>query len=370
MSHCGLKIAAFCWLLTSVRVMAFDPPTPADADFFEAKVRPILIARCQECHVGEKAKSGLRLDSREALLTGGDSGPAAVASKPAESLLVDVISYRSAIQMPPKAKLPEAEIAILIDWVRRGLPWPNSKPTAPISSADKPDAPRFTDNQLSHWAFQPVRRVEPPAVKGLAWVRSPLDHFVLAELEARSLSPAREADRRTLLRRVSFDLIGLPPTPEEVTDFLTDPAPDAFERVVDRLLASPRYGERWARHWLDVARYADSNGLDENLAYANAFRYRDYVVKAFREDKPYDQFLVEQIAGDLIGLRGEGRELSDKTVSTSPASLSLNAQPSTLSNPSPPPASSPSEPRCWPKTIRSKCRWTSSTSRSIRCRAQ
>ena len=300
MSHCGLKIVALCWLLMPVRVMAFDPPPPADAEFFEAKVRPILIARCLECHVGEKAKSGLRLDSREALLTGGDSGPAAVVNKPAESLLVDVISYRSAIQMPPKAKLPDSEIAILTDWVRRGLPWPNSKPSVPTSSTDKPDGPRFTDAQLGHWAFQPVRRLEPPAVKGLAWVRSPIDRFLLAELEAKSLSPAREAGHRTLLRRVTFDLIGLPPTPEEVSEFLTDLAPDAFERVVDRLLASPRYGERWARHWLDVARYADSNGLDENLAYANAYRYRDYVVKAFRDDKPYDQFLVEQIAGDLL----------------------------------------------------------------------
>ena len=349
MMHRGFRIVSICWALLPAWAMAFDPPAPADAEFFEAKVRPLLIARCQECHVGEKAKSGLRLDSREALLAGGDSGPAAVVSKPAESLLIDVISYRSAIQMPPKAKLPDAEITILTEWVRRGLPWPNSKPSAPIPSSDKPDAPRFTDEQLAHWAFQPVRRAEPPAVKGLAWVRSPLDRFILAELEAKSLSPAREADRRTLLRRVSFDLIGLPPTPEEVSDFLTDSAPDALERVVDRLLASPRYGERWARHWLDVARYADSNGLDENLAYANAYRYRDYVVKAFREDKPYDQFLVEQIAGDLMTAdaaiqteapltltlspqsRGEGTRGGANRVGTDGVStLSLNPTPSPL----------------------------------------
>ena len=349
MMHRGFRIVSICWALLPAWAMAFDPPAPADAEFFEAKVRPLLIARCQECHVGEKAKSGLRLDSREALLAGGDSGPAAVVSKPAESLLIDVISYRSAIQMPPKAKLPDAEITILTEWVRRGLPWPNSKPSAPIPSSDKPDAPRFTDEQLAHWAFQPVRRAEPPSVNGLAWVRSPLDRFILAELEAKSLSPAREVDRRTLLRRVSFDLIGLPPTPEEVSDFLTDSAPDALERVVDRLLASPRYGERWARHWLDVARYADSNGLDENLAYANAYRYRDYVVKAFREDKPYDQFLVEQIAGDLMTAdaaiqteapltltlspqsRGEGTRGGANRVGTDGVStLSLNPPPSTL----------------------------------------
>ena len=343
MMHRGFRIVSICWALLPAWAMAFDPPAPADAEFFEAKVRPLLIARCQECHVGEKAKSGLRLDSREALLAGGDSGPAAVVSKPAESLLIDVISYRSAIQMPPKAKLPDAEITILTEWVRRGLPWPNSKPSAPIPSSDKPDAPRFTDEQLAHWAFQPVRRAEPPAVKGLAWVRSPLDRFILAELEAKSLSPAREVDRRTLLRRVSFDLIGLPPTPEEVSDFLTDSAPDALERVVDRLLASPRYGERWARHWLDVARYADSNGLDENLAYANAYRYRDYVVKAFREDKPYDQFLVEQIAGDLM--------TADAAIQTE-APLTLTLHPSTLSTPSPRPGSLRSEPKCSPRTIR------------------
>ncbi len=340
MMHSGLKIVSLCWLLMPTCAMAFAPPTSADAEFFEAKVRPLLIARCQECHVGEKAKSGLRLDSREALLKGGDSGPAAVVGKPAESLLVDVIRYRSAIQMPPKAKLPEAEIAVLTEWVRRGLPWPNSKPSVPIFPSDKPDAPRFTDEQLAHWAFQPVRRAEPPTVNGLAWVRSPIDRFILAELEAKSLSPARAADRRTLLRRVSFDLIGLPPTPEEVADFLADAAPDALERVVDRLLASPRYGERWARHWLDVARYADSNGLDENLAYANAYRYRDYVVKAFREDKPYDRFLIEQIAGDLmreekneepltlaLSPQGRGEGTGDATTS-----LSFDLRPSAINS--------------------------------------
>ena len=324
-SRTGLKVALFCGTLLPVAAGANDPPSLADAELFESKVRPLLIARCQECHVGEKAKSGLRLDSREALLTGGDSGPAAIIAKPAESLLMDVISYRSAIQMPPKAKLPETEIALLAEWVRRGLPWPNSKPSAPTTSSDKSEGPRFTKAQTDHWAFQPVRLSEPPAVKKTSWVRSPIDRFILAVLEAKSLTPAREADRRTLLRRVTFDLIGLPPTPDEVAEFIADPTPDAFERVVDRLLASPRYGERWARHWLDVARYADSNGLDENLAYANAYRYRDYVVKAFREDKPYDQFLIEQIAGDLLNVNsdlspsprrgGPGRGADEQTTS-------------------------------------------------------
>jgi hypothetical protein len=270
----------------------------ADATFFETKVRPLLIAKCVECHSGEKSKAGLRLDSREALLTGGESGPALVVGKPDESLLIDVIGYRNAVQMPPKAKLPDAEIAILTDWVRRGASWPNSKPSV-TTPANVPPTD-FTDEQKAFWAFQPVRRESPPEVNNPTWLRSAIDAFIHAELDGKGLVPAREADRRTLLRRVTLNLIGMPPTPEELDDFLVDPAADALERVVDRLLASPRYGERWARHWLDVARYADSNGLDENLAYANAYRYRDYVVKAMREDKPYDRFLVEQIAGDLL----------------------------------------------------------------------
>ena len=272
----------------------------ADDAFFEAKVRPLLIAKCLECHSSEKPKAGLRLDSREAILTGGESGPAAITGKPDESLLVDVIGYRNTVQMPPKAKLPDADIVTLTEWVRRGLPWPNSKPTTPGPAPAQPPATDYTDEQKAFWAFQPMRHPFPPAVHSSGWIRSPIDQFILAELEAKGLTVAREADRRTLVRRVTLDLIGLPPTPDEVTQFVQDPSEDALERLVDRLLASPRYGERWGRHWLDVARYADSNGLDENLAYANAFRYRDYVVKALREDKPYDRFLTEQIAGDLL----------------------------------------------------------------------
>ena len=271
-----------------------------DATFFETKVRPLLIAKCHECHGNEKPKAGLRLDSRGAVLTGGESGTAAVPGKPEESLLVDAIGYRNTVQMPPKAKLPDAEIATLTEWVRRGLPWPNSKPAVSGSVPVAAVVTDFTDEQKSFWAFQPVKHERPPVVKADIWVRSPIDRFILAELEAKGLGVSREADARTLLRRVTLDLTGLPPTPDDVAEFVAEAAPDALERVVDRLLASPRYGERWARHWLDVARFADSNGLDENLAYANAFRYRDYVVKAFREDKPYDRFLIEQIAGDLL----------------------------------------------------------------------
>ena len=268
-----------------------------DATFFEAKVRPLLIARCQECHGAVKPKAGLRLDSREAVLTGGESGSAAVVGKPEESLIVEVIGYRNTVQMPPKAKLPDSEIAILTEWIRRGLPWPNSQAPTPVTSTPGAD---FSAEQKAFWAFQPVLAPPIPRVANSSWTRSPIDAFVLAGLESRHIQTASCASRRVLLRRVTLDLTGLPPTPDDVREFLEDQSADALERVVDRLLASPAYGERWARHWLDVARYADSNGLDENLAYANAFRYRDYTVRAFANDTQYDQFVIEQIAGDLL----------------------------------------------------------------------
>lgn len=302
----------------------------ADHVFFEAKVRPLLVAKCLECHGSEKPKAGLRLDSRASLLTGGESGPAVVivksdgpddpshlfgrtVGKPDESLLIDVISYRNTVQMPPKAKLSDVEIAILTEWVRRGVPWPNSKVAAPQPSTAVPSG--FSDEQTSFWAFQPVGHPIPPSTRSAEWARSPIDRFIQAELEAKGLAVSREADKRTLIRRVTIDLTGLLPTPDEVTDFVGDSSVDACERLVDRLLASPRYGERWARHWLDVARYADSNGLDENLAYANAYRYRDYVVKAMREDKPYDRFLMEQIAGDLMDAEDERQTGGNGTTS-------------------------------------------------------
>jgi cytochrome c553 len=288
--------------------------SPAEAEFFEKSVRPLLLAKCVDCHGADKQKGGLRLDSRDAALRGGDSGAAIEPGKPDDSRLIEAISYRTDLKMPPKSKLSDAEIAHLTDWVKRGAPWPSSKPVSP----PKPDAagPLFTAEEKSFWAFQPVRDPAVPQVKQSAWPKSPLDRFILAALEARGLSPAAPADKLTLMRRATFDLIGLPPTPDEVEKFLADESPDAFAKVVDRLLASPHYGERWGRHWLDVARYGDSNGLDENLAFANAYRYRDYVVAAFNSDKPFDQFVREQIAGDLLpddlnsppgrGVGGEG----------------------------------------------------------------
>jgi hypothetical protein len=279
---------------------------PVAVKFFEASVRPVLATRCFSCHGPEKQKNNLRVDSLAGLLQGGKSGPAVKAGKPDDSLLIQAIRHGEVLQMPPRAKLPAMEIADLTAWVKMGAPWPNAKTIlTPPASTDS--EPVFTREQTSHWAYQPVRESKVPAVRNQAWVRSPIDAFVLARCEEKGLSPAPIADAATLARRVYFDLIGLPPTPEEIQTFVKEAQGDAglrqkaLEKLVDRLLASPRYGERWARHWLDVVRYADSNGMDENLVFGNAWRYRDYVIKAFNADLPYDRFVREQIAGDLLG---------------------------------------------------------------------
>ncbi|HUY36144.1 MAG TPA: DUF1553 domain-containing protein [Pirellulales bacterium] len=304
----GVLAGLVCWLSHLPPLAAGEPqvtsamPEPARLEFFEKQVRPLLAARCHECHGARRQKGGLRLDSRAAALAGGESGPVVVPGKPDESLLVDAVRYGQVFQMPPKGKLPDAEVAALVEWVRQGAPWPKDDPSA--EAVGRPSAaegePLFTSEQRAFWAFRPPADPPPPPVKNGAWPKGPLDHFILAGLEARGLWPAPPADKRALIRRASYDLIGLPPTPGEVEAFLADESPDAFGRVVDRLLASPLYGQRWGRHWLDVARYADSNGLDENLAYVNAYRYRDYVVSAFNRDLPFDQFVIEQLAGDLL----------------------------------------------------------------------
>src|SRR5579863_4294464 len=259
------------------------------AEFFEKSVRPLFAQRCLPCHAaGEHPAGGLSLEGRESLLQGGSRGPAIVAGRPEESLLIRALRQTSNLRMPPGGKLGDAEIAILANWVSMGAPWASER------------APQSEQTKATFWAFIPPRDAAIPQVKHASWVKSPIDAFILAGLEAKNLKPAPPAGKRELIRRAAFDLTGLPPTPEEVQAFLDDRDPNAFERVVDRLLASPRYGERWGRHWLDVARYADSNGLDENLVYSNAFRYRDYVIQAFNKDKPYDQFVREQLAGDLL----------------------------------------------------------------------
>jgi hypothetical protein len=288
------------WLLAIVfsiglllgKACADEPaPSPDQLRFFETRIRPVLIEQCNRCHGAQKQKAGLRLDTRAHLLKGSSAGPAVVVGKPEQSTFIKAVTHADAdLKMPPSKKLSAQQIADLTQWVKMGLPYPAS---AAATSDEREQARRA-------WAFQPPVDPPLPAVKDVAWAQSPVDRFILAGLEGKGLRPAPPADKRTLLRRVTFDLIGLPPTPGEVDAFVADESPEAFARVVDRLLASPHYGERWGRHWLDVARYADSNGLDENLAFGTAWRYRDYVIAAFNADRPYDQFVLEQLAGDLL----------------------------------------------------------------------
>ncbi|MGL5094333.1 MAG: DUF1549 domain-containing protein, partial [Planctomycetia bacterium] len=242
-------------------------PTPQQLQFFENRVRPILVENCQQCHGTKKQWAGLRVDGRAALLTGGDAGPAIVPGKPDESLLIHAVKQLDdAPAMPPKGRLTERQVADLAEWIRQGAPFPDDV------------AAKNNIRDPNHWSFQPIRPSAPPPSTDSDWIVNAVDSYILPRLESAGLTPAPPADARTLLRRVTFNLTGLPPTPAEIDDYLADRRPDAYERLVDRLLSSPAYGERWARHWLDVARYADSNGLDENVAHGNAWKYRDYVV--------------------------------------------------------------------------------------------
>jgi hypothetical protein len=273
-----------------------------------------LVARCYECHGDvEKVKGGLSLASRAAMLAGGETGPAAVPGKPVESLLVEAIHYRG-LKMPPKAKLPEAEIEKLVRWVEMGVPWPpgDAKPAPAATETEF----KISETQRRFWSFQAVQPQLPPAVQDASWPLTPLDRFILARLESRGLRPNPPADKRTLLRRVTFDLTGLPPTPEEVEAFVADESPEAFARVVDRLLASEHYGQRWGRHWLDVVRYADTAGETADYPVPQAYRYRNYVIDAFNADKPYDEFIREQIAGDILARSGPREAFAERVVAT------------------------------------------------------
>jgi mono/diheme cytochrome c family protein len=264
-------------------------------EFFELKVRPVLVKNCFACHTSARM-GGLEMKSREALLEGGKDGPVIVPGEPEKSLLIQAIEQtHPRIKMPPGGKLKEEEIQDLVTWVKNGAVWPEGGP--PVTSS----MPVITAKQRAYWAFQPVRKPALPAVKDKSWPKAPIDSFILAALEKRGLEPNKPADKRTLIRRAYFDLIGLPPTPEEIDAFVKDSSRDALAKVVDRLLASPRYGERWGRHWLDVARYSDdklNSTKDEPVP--NAYRYRDWVIQAFNDDMPYDRFIEAQIAGDLL----------------------------------------------------------------------
>ncbi|GIW94364.1 MAG: hypothetical protein KatS3mg110_2405 [Pirellulaceae bacterium] len=304
--RCGIWLARVVTVLClgvyglcGTEILSQDAATFSDQEieFFEKHVRPILVEHCFECHSDkvDEPKGGLRLDSRQAILQGGDTGPAAVPGKPDESLLVDAINYGSLYQMPPKSKLPAQKIAVLRRWVEMGLPWPEQVANTVAGRTED-----TFQERLEHWCWQPARPSSLPPVQDCSWVRDPLDQFILARLEAEGISPAPEADRLVWLRRVTFDLTGLPPSVEEIQHFLEDRSPDAYAKVVDRLLASPAFAERWARHWLDLVRYAESRGHEFDFDIPNAFEYRDYVIRALQVDLPYDQWVLEHVAGDLL----------------------------------------------------------------------
>ncbi|MCD6051685.1 MAG: Protein of unknown function (DUF1553)/Protein of unknown function (DUF1549)/Planctomycete, partial [Verrucomicrobia bacterium] len=280
-------------------------PTSEELAFFENKIRPVLVSKCYECHSAgaEKVKGGLALDTREGLRNGGDTGHGVIPGDLDGSLLIKALRYTdSDLQMPPKkqgGQLAPEVIADFEKWVKMGAPDPrDGKATLAKKGID-------WEKGKEHWAFQLPQKTAAPEVKDKTWVRNDIDKHVRAELDKKGLIPVGDADKTTLLRRVYIDLIGIPPTPEQVTAFEQDKDPKAFEKVVDKLLASPQFGERWGRHWLDVARYAESSGKEVNVVYPHAWRYRDWVIQAFNEDKPYDQFLKEQLAGDLLPAKDE-----------------------------------------------------------------
>lgn len=285
---------------------------------FESKIRPVLVERCYECHsaTAKKVKGGLLLDTREALRKGGDSGAIIVEGKPDESLLIKAIRYHDEkLQMPPKERLAAHEVAAFEQWVTLGAPDPRDDKRA-AEKHELADAKKW-------WSIRPVREPTLPKVKNPRWAQTPIDHFILTELEKRQLKPVVPADRRTLIRRATYDLIGLPPSPQDVDDFVKDPVPlpQAFAKVVDRLLASRHYGERWGRHWMDVIRYADTAGDNSDYPVPELYRYRNYIIDAFNADKPFDEFIREQIAGDLLPARNQ-EEKNEQTIATGYVAIS------------------------------------------------
>jgi hypothetical protein len=293
---------ALAWIASAPPLPAAQPASRQDkaaVDFFEKNVRPLLVDHCYTCHsANTNSHGGLRVDDRNGLLQGGNSGPAVAPGRPEQSLLIKRVTYADAKRrMPHEGQPLSAEmIAYLEKWIREGAAWPAVKVPA---SLGRPN-PEYDRLKKEHWAWQPLPAPGAPSVHDQAWSRDAIDRFILAKLEAGGLRPVGDADKATLLRRVTFDLTGLPPTPAQIDAFLRDDSPGAFEKVVDRLLASPAFGERWGRHWLDVARYGESTGPSRNVPYPHAWRYRDYVLDSLNADKPYDRFLREQIAGDLL----------------------------------------------------------------------
>ena len=292
----GLVLALSTGMLVSAEFPA------ADLEFFEKRVRPLLAEYCYKCHSAKskKLKGKLRLDYREGAIKGGETGPAVVPGKPEESLLVESIRYQNEdLEMPPKKRLSAAQVADLTEWVKRGAPWPKEA----VAEAGEKEKFDLAKRKAEHWAWHPVTKETPPKVKKTDWPVSSIDNFILTRLEAAGLKPAGPADKRTLIRRAYYDLIGLPPTPGQITTFLKDDSPAAFANVVDELLASQHFGERWARHWLDLMRYAETFGHEFDFPNQEVWRYRDYLIRAFNDDVPYDRFVMEHIAGDQIAPR-------------------------------------------------------------------
>ncbi|MFO1022201.1 MAG: DUF1549 domain-containing protein [Planctomycetales bacterium] len=284
-----------------------EDPNTEKLHFFETKVRPLLANKCFRCHGAQKQHSGLRLDSREAILKGGEQGAAAVAGDPGASLLLKAVKHEDGLEMPPEEKLPAESIQILELWIKQGAVWP-ANASRDVSPASTEGIARLSKEL---WSLQPVKHPVPPNVQDQGWCQSNIDRFVLAKLQEYRLKPNVAADKRTWLRRVTFDLHGLPPTVQEIAVFEADQSPQAFEKVVDRLLASPRYGERWGRYWLDIARYADTKGyvFFQDNKYPWAYTYRDYVIESLNNDLPYNQFVKEQIAADQLPDRKDDKAL-------------------------------------------------------------
>lgn len=275
-------------------VFAADSSPDAEIKHFRSSVLPILKAKCLKCHgLGEKVKGGLKLTTREAMLKGGENGPAIEKDALANSTLLQAVHY-DGLEMPPNGKLPEKEVKAIERWVMAGAPWPEGLDLAKVTVG------KITEEDRAYWAYVPRTDVKPPVVKKADWPANPVDNFILSSLESAGLAPAPAADKLSLIRRVTYDLTGLPPTPEEVDNFTNDKDPAAYEKLIDKLLASPAYGERWARHWLDVVRFAETNGYERDGPKPYAWKYRDYVIRSFNADKPYDQFIREQLAGDEL----------------------------------------------------------------------
>ena len=294
----AIFLLLICWMTSSEARSETPSFSPSQLEFFEKKVRPLLSQHCYECHSNgaEKLQADLMVDSRSALLAGGDSGEAIVPGDPDSSLLIEALRWES-YEMPPKGKLPDDEVAIFEKWIRLGAPWPAGE-----EPAERNDRPVFDLEQraIDHWVWQPIQDPAAPEVKRSEWPRATLDKFILARLEASGLQPAGDADALAIFRRLHFDLTGLPPSPEQIEAYLADKSPGAIERVVDRLLASPQFGERWGRHWLDLVRYAESRGHEFDYDANNAYQYRDYIIRALNADVPHDQLVREHIAGDLL----------------------------------------------------------------------